>query len=155
MVNAPYYAVYNVGEYTFAPFKVIWAEQSGSFCAAVATSVKVPLLGKRPYVPDHKISFVDFEEEDEAYFLCGLLTSSLVKKFVESHNISIQVGDIFKHMNLPAFDAKKAVHKRLAELAKEAHTEHDVVARALIVGKIRGKADQILEALPKISSKVG
>jgi hypothetical protein len=113
MVNAPYYAIYNVGQYTFAPFKVIWAEQSDSFCAAVAASADVPLVGSRPYVPDHKIFFVDFQEEAPAYFLCALLNSSLVKEFVESHNISIQIGNIFKHMSLPAFDEKQADHRRL------------------------------------------
>ena len=148
MVNGPYYAVYNAGAYTFAPFKVVWAEQSGSFCAAVAGSVNVPLVGYRPYVPDHKIFFVDFQEEEGAYFLCGLLTSSLVKEFVESHNISIQVGDIFKHMNLPKFDGKQASHKRLAKLTKAAHGEHNAAARAVIVGKVGGEADAILEALP-------
>ena len=55
MTNAPFYAVYNVGSYTFAPYKVIWAEQSGTFEAAVAAAGEVPLLGQRPYVPDHKI----------------------------------------------------------------------------------------------------
>jgi hypothetical protein len=148
MVNAPYYAVYNVGTYTFAPFKVVWAEQSGSFSAAVAASAKVPLLANRPYVPDHKIFFVEFQQEEPAYFLCGLLTSSLVKEFVESHNISIQVGDIFKHMSLPKFDPRQASHKRLAKLTKAAHGEHNAVARAVIVGKVRVEADQILEALP-------
>ena len=154
MVNAPYYAVYNVGAYTFAPFKVIWAEQSGNFRAAVASSAQVPLVGKRPYVPDHKIFFVDFKEEEGAYFLCGLLTSSLVKEFVESHNISIQVGDIFKHMNLPAFDAKKTAHKKLSELAKAAHAENNSSARAILVKKVAENADQILEMLPKCEKKV-
>lgn len=144
MVNAPYYAVYNVGTYTFAPFKVVWAEQSGNFCAAVASNGNVPLVGQRPYIPDHKIFFVDFQEEEGAYFLCGLLTSSLVKEFVESHNISIQVGDIFKHMNLPEFDGGQTSHKRIAKLTKAAHGEHDAAARAVIVAKVGATADEIL-----------
>ena len=147
MVNAPFYAVYNVGAYTFAPFKVVWAEQSGNFCAAVAGKAKTPLLGDRAYIPDHKIFFVDFQEEQPAYFLCGLLTSSLVKEFVESHNISIQVGDIFKHMNLPPFDAKKIAHVRLAKLTKRAHREHDTAARAAIVAEVAVVADHILDEL--------
>ena len=57
-------------------------------------------------------------------------------------------------MNLPAFDVKKAAHKRLAELAKAAHAEHNAAARAVIVGKVREKADEILEALPRGSAKV-
>ena len=97
MPNAPFYAVYNVGSYTFAPCKVVWAEQSGVFKAAVALQRSTP-SGLRPYLPDHKVFFVAFQKVEPAYFLCGLLTSTIVKEFVESHNIAIQVGDIFKHM---------------------------------------------------------
>ena len=154
MPNAPYYAVYNVGSYTFAPFKVVWAEQSGSFSAAVATSVEVPLVGLRPYVPDHKIFFVEFQNEEPAYFLCGLLTSALVKEFVESHNISIQVGDIFKHMSLPEFDARSQDHRTLAKLVKKAHGEDADGIRASTVGKVRSLADQILLALSESSVSI-
>lgn len=144
MKNAPYYAVYNVGEYTFAPYKVIWAEQSSQFCAAVAAQAQVPLLGMRPYVPDHKIFFVDFQEELPAYYLCGLLNSSLVKEFVESHNISIQVGDIFKHMSLPPFNRQEETHRQLASLVRRAHSQSDSGKRAEIVLQVRSLADRIL-----------
>ena len=145
MTNAPFYAVYNVGSYTFAPYKVIWAEQSRTFEAAVAAAGEVPLLGQRPYVPDHKIFFVEFQEAEPAYFLCGLLVSSLVKEFVESHNISIQVGDIFKHMSVPSFDYTEHAHRRLAQLVERAHQEHDAPARAALVGKIRVEADKVIK----------
>ena len=146
MPKAPFYAVYNVGPYTFAPYKVIWAEQSGAFEAAVAAASEVPLLGQRPYVPDHKIFFVEFQEAVPAYFLCGLLASSLVKEFVESHNISIQVGDIFKHMSLPSFDRTQQAHRRLAQLVKRAHQQHDATARAALVDEVRFEAGRIIEA---------
>ena len=146
MSNAPFYAVYNVGSYTFAPYKVIWAEQSGTFEAAVATTKEVPLLGHRPYVPDHKIFFVEFQEAAPAYFLCGLLACPVVKEFVESHNISIQVGDIFKHMKLPSFDATQRPHKRLAQFVERAHQEHNAAARAALVNDLRFEAEQIINA---------
>lgn len=144
MPNAPYYAVYNVGSYSFAPFKVIWAEQSGTFAAAVASGASVPLAGKRPYVPDHKIFFVEFQKEQPAYFLCGLLNAAAVREFVESHNISIQVGDIFKHMNIPEFDSADADHKLLAALAKQAHGQHDDKLRGKTLAKISVLGDKIL-----------
>lgn len=146
MSNAPFYAVYNVGSYTFAPYKVIWAEQSGTFEAAVAATGEVPLLGHRPYVPDHKIFFVEFQEAAPAYFLCGLLACPLVKEFVESHNISIQVGDIFKHMKLPSFDATQRPHRRLAQFVERAHQEHKATARAALVNELRFEAEQIINA---------
>ncbi|WP_145653776.1 Eco57I restriction-modification methylase domain-containing protein [Bacillus paralicheniformis] len=120
--DKPYYGVYNVGEYTFAPFKVVWAEQSSKFVSAVVTEKDVPLVGSRPYIPDHKVFFVDFEVAEPAFYLCGLLNSKLVREFVESHSIAIQVGNIFKHMNLPFFDPDNKQHVALAKFVQEAHS---------------------------------
>lgn len=145
MKNAPYYAIYNVGPYSFSPYKVVWAEQSGSFCAAVAASAPVPLVGDRPYVPDHKIFFVEFQEEGPAYFLCGLLNTETVKEFVESHNISIQVGDIFKHMSLPEFDKENKSHLKISSLCKTAHSQTSDKERTKTIEKMREVGEMILK----------
>lgn len=142
--GAPHYAIYNVGEFTFKPWKVIWAEMSGQFSAAVAGSADVPLIGKRPYVPDHKIFFVAFDNRVEAYYLCGILNSRTVAEFVESHNVAIQVGDIFKHMRLPVFDRNSKVHTDLAKLVEKAHREPDSDKRTAIVNQVRIDADKIM-----------
>ena len=142
--NAPDYAVYNVGNFTFSPWKVIWAEMAGRFEAAVAGSAWVPFQGSRPYVPDHKLFFVAFDNKVTAHYLCGILNSSAVVEFVDSHNVAIQVGDIFKHMRVPKFDSASPAHLRLAELVELAHGEHDAERRAPIVTLAREVADSIL-----------
>lgn len=144
MQGAPYYAVYNVGEYTFKPWKVIWPEMSNRFYAAVAGSAPVPGVGPRPYVPDHKIYFVSFDTKEPAYYLCGLLNSSLVREWVESHTISIQVGDIFKHLRLPSFDPGDSRHLELATRVEAAHALHDADQRRNLVAEITALADQIV-----------
>lgn len=144
MKHAPFYAIYNVGLYTFAPWKVIWAEQK-DFCAAVVSSASVPHQGRRCFVPDHKIFFVDFAEPAPAYFLCGLLNSDLVIEFVKSHTISIQTGDIFKHMTLPPFDKANRRHLRLATLAEKCHGEKLLARRTVLLQKISSLAELILE----------
>lgn len=143
MKNAPYYAIYNIGDYTFSPWKVIWAEQK-EFCAAVASSFVTPLIGPRPFIPDHKVFFVDFSKPDPAYFLCGLLNSDAVIEFVKSHNISIQIGDIFKHMNLPEYNPKDKNHKKLVALTKKSHAEHSIEKRARIISDISKVAENII-----------
>jgi hypothetical protein len=45
MKGAPFYGVYNVGDYTFQPWKVVWPEMSTRFYAAVAGSSPVPIIG--------------------------------------------------------------------------------------------------------------
>ncbi len=142
MKNAPFFAIYNVGHYTFARWKVIWAEQK-DFCAAVVSSHEVPLIGNRPFVPDHKVFFVEFTKEKPAYYLCGLLNSEIVIEFVKSHNISIQIGDVFKHMNLPDFDLANHDHISLANLAKRCHKENNIAKR-----------DVILKEISKLSHKI-
>lgn len=143
MINAPFYAIYNIGDYTFSPWKVIWAEQK-DFCAAVVSSDDVPLIGKRPCIPDHKVFFADFDKPNPAYYLCGLLNSNPVIEYVKSHNISIQIGDIFKHMNLPEYNPKDENHKTLINLAKRSHLESNAIKRAVILDEISNVAEQII-----------
>jgi alpha-D-ribose 1-methylphosphonate 5-triphosphate synthase subunit PhnI len=79
-----------------------------------------------------------------------LLTSALVKEFVESHNISVQVGDIFKHMSLPQFDSKLSDHKAMAKLVKKAHSQAYSSARALTISKVQECAHQIINSSPVV-----
>lgn len=142
--GAPYYALYNVGEYTFAPYKVIWAEQK-DFCSAVVSSDEVPLIGPRVFIPDHKLFFVDFHEKAPAYFLCGLLNSEIVIEWVKSHNISIQIGDIFKHMNLPEYNSKMSSHKKLVRLTESCHEINDLAKRTKVLSQISALALAIID----------
>ncbi len=90
--------------------------------------------------------FVDFQDAAPAYYLCGLLNSTIVKEFVESHNISIQVGDIFKHMNLPPFNLSNPQHVKLSALCKQAHGENTLTKRKVIIDHLHILGDEILMA---------
>lgn len=149
MKNAPFYAVYNVGGYTFAPWKVVWAEQPGTkqFPVAVVEEDSVPLIGNRPIVPDHKIFFVDFYEPDPAFYLCGMLTSSIVQTLIQSHHIMIQVGNIFKHMNIPPFDIKNDMHVKLVQLTRQAHKTNNKKDKLTILSQIEKTANVIIKML--------
>jgi len=137
MKGAPFHAVYNVGVYTFKPWKVIWPEMSSSFYEAVAGSADVPLVGTRTYIPDHKVYFSAFDDEETAYYLCRLLNSKTVQEWIGAHNVSIQVADIFKHLDLPEFNKKDIQHILLAERVMSAHKEHDRDARRIILDEIK------------------
>lgn len=144
MKGAPFHAIYNVGEYTFKPWKVIWPEMSSSFYAAVAGSAAVPLVGTRPYIPDHKVYFSAFDDSDTAYYLCGLLNSKTVQEWINAHNVSIQVADVFKHLDLPEFNQSDTQHVLLAEKVMHAHHEHDNKARKIILEDVKTLAEDIL-----------
>lgn len=144
MKGAPYFGVYNVGEYTFMPWKVVWPEMSSRFYAAVVGDAEVPVAGMRPYVPDHKVYYSAFERKEEAFYLCGLLNTPMVAEWIESHTVNIQVGNIFKHTHLPEFEAGNKDHIRLAALTETAHATHEPAKRAEIIAQISALGEEIL-----------
>jgi hypothetical protein len=146
MKGAPFFSIYNVGNYTFSPYKVIWAEMTGDFAAAVVASGTVPGYGPRVYVPDHKLYFADFNEPEPAYFLCGLLHSAIIKEMIEAHNVATNMGDIFKHVSLPRFNVDNSEHNKLAQLVKLAHGLIDTAMRAQTVVKVREAAAKLIAA---------
>lgn len=121
-MGTPFYAIYNVGSYTFAPYKVVWAEMGGSIAAAIVSSEQLPYgLGRKPIVPDHKVYFVPADGEDAAHFLCAMLNSEPVKTFVDSFTVKIQVGTLFRHLKVPSYDSGKPHHQRLVSWSRQAH----------------------------------
>ena len=55
--------------------------------------------------------------------------------------LSIQMGDVFKHMNLPEYDASNAA---LAALVENYHGEHNAVKRALLVAHVEKNGEAVL-----------
>lgn len=144
MNNAPYQAIYNVGYYTFQPWKVVWPEMSKSFYAAVASSIDMPINGRRVFIPDHKVYFSSFESKEIAYYLCGLLNTETVREWLDSHNVSIQVANVFKHLSLPEFDILNTEHMELSELVEKVHNTHNKSERSKLLIEVFKLAENIL-----------
>ena len=142
----PFYTIYDVGDYTFAKYKVVWAEISGTLQAAVISEAEVPFGGGvKPIIPDHKVYFAAFDNENYAHYVCALLNSNPIRTFVDSFTIKLQVGTLFRHIKLPAYNQQNRIHAELARLSKEAH---QILARG---GNIKAQqmeinrlADQLL-----------
>jgi hypothetical protein len=78
---------------------------------AVAGSADVPVIEA---IMCQKVYFAAFDDKKAAHYLCGLLNTSMARKWVESHTVSIQMGDVFKHMRLPEYDKGNPTHSALA-----------------------------------------
>jgi hypothetical protein len=103
----------------------------------------VPLVGERVYIPDHKIYFADFASEELAHYVCSLLNSSLVREYVQSHTVQIQVSNIFKHLSLPSFDSNDGDHRRAAHLSREAHSAERNKTRTETLAEMNLVAERI------------
>ena len=142
--NAPYYSIYNVGSYSFAPYKVVWAEQSKTFKSVVIEDAEVPLCGRRPYIPDHKIYFSEFQDRDAAYFVCGVLNTPLVREYLDSHTIQIQVSNIFKHLSIPRFIPDNDEHVRFADVCRKAHLTTDPLMKDDLLANLAHLAEGLI-----------
>jgi len=113
----PFYSSYNVGSYTYSPYKVAWKEICPEIEAVVIEDQRSKI------VPDHKLVFVSFDEADPAYFLCGLLNCSPLSLFVRSYSLQSSIsGHIFEFANIPRFNPKDVAHREIAQLSRKCHT---------------------------------
>ena len=137
-----FYPLYNVGAYTFAPFKVVWREQMSSLTCAVVGQKE----GK-PIVPNHKLMLVPFNNEVEAHFLCACMNSSPANFVVKSYSIEVQISThVLRYVNVPQFDPSNPIHIQLADLSQQAHaaTARGDVER---VREVEAEIDRLAKSL--------
>jgi len=131
----PFYAVYDIGSYTFAPYKVVWKRIAGAItgkavsfeCAVVEPMhIKLPngeaVSGLKPVVPDDSTILLGFDKPDEAYYVCGVLNSSIARAIIASYTYELrQETHILEYVNVPRYDPKNPVHKQISQLSRRAH----------------------------------
>ena len=117
-----FHAILRVGDYTFSKYKVIWKYISSEFVCAVISTVNDEFLGRKMLLPNEKIMYVSFDDEVEAYYLCGILSSTYVTECVKSYmNPTSISAHVLNKLNIPDFDANNAEHIEIARLCKEGH----------------------------------
>ncbi len=113
----PFYSTFNVGDYTFAPFKVVWREQAAGLTVAVVE----PQAG-RVVMPDHKLMLVDCQDRHEAHYLCAALNSSPAQLIVLSYGVTIQMDThVLENVRVPKHDPANPTHLALSTLSQQAH----------------------------------
>lgn len=116
-----FWTMFNIGDYTFSTYKVVWREQAATLTSAVVGPVK-----RRPVIPDHKLMMVDLGSENEAHYLCALLNSAPARLVVAAYAVEIQISThILENIRIPGFSEKNLAHLRLGELSEAAHKAAD------------------------------
>jgi len=119
--NNPFYSMYNIGPYTFAPFKVAWKRTTKDFGAAVLSTFDDPILGVRQVVPNGKVMIVPFSTSEEGHFLCGQINSDTARSRINSSITSEAHQSIINVVPLQRFNPNKALHTRIVELSVKLH----------------------------------
>lgn len=121
-----FHAVLKVGEYTFAPYKVVWRYIASRFICAVLEPVEDPWLGTVLPLPNEKVMYISTHCREEAYYLCALLSSIPVTRCIQSYmNPTSISAHVLSKLRLPDFDPHNPVHLELAQLCKEGHLSRE------------------------------
>ena len=123
MENTEFYAMYAVGDYTFAKYRVIWKFMASKLNAAVISKVKTD-LGMKPVISTKTTAFFALDNKEEAHYLCAILNSELIDSFIKSFSSAgrgFGAPSVMNNLAIPDFDASNNIHKKLAELSKKAH----------------------------------
>ena len=124
----PFYSLYDIGDYTFYPYKVVWKYVAGKisgkaeFSTAVLQPITDKFVGMKAVIPNEKLMLIPLENEQEAYYVSGILNSSIVQLLVASYVIETAISThIAKMVKVPKFDQNNSLHQKISELSKEAH----------------------------------
>jgi hypothetical protein len=140
-----FYAMFGVGEYSVAPYRVTWARTTSRMAAVVLSRMKAP-YGMKPVIGCDHTTFIPLDDRAEAHYVCAVMNSTPVQEFLRSACPTAEVGppSAIGPLAIPKFRKPSRVHGRLAELSEEAHAR---VARGANIGEIDAEIDRLAEAL--------
>jgi hypothetical protein len=118
---AGFYTLLRIGDYTFKPFKVVWRYISKTFkcCVIGPASLDGRVV---PVLPQEKLMLIGFDEPLEAYYVCGMLSSTPIRSAIESRMVGTQISaSVIEHIGMPKFDVNDPRHVAIAEECRRGH----------------------------------
>jgi methylase of polypeptide subunit release factors len=122
--TGPFYSMFDVGEYTLAPWKVVWKYIAAEFTC----SVLAPPHGSdgKICIPDHRLIAVECQGPGEAFYVAGVLNSVSCRLFTRAYMIETQLSThVLENIKVPRFSASDKAHKRISELSLNAHKKRE------------------------------
>ena len=141
-----FYAMFGIGDYTFARHRVVWKRMTNRMAATVLPAWKTP-FGSKTMVATDTTSLITATTADEAHYLCSILNSATVDNFIRSFSSGgrgFGAPSVVKDLAIPLFDGKKRVHRQLAQLSREAH---EAVGRKRDITGIEAEINDAVEEL--------
>jgi methylase of polypeptide subunit release factors len=119
----PFYSLFGLGPYTWAPYKVVWCRLGFKPHFAVVSTVDDPELGEKTVVPGDHCMFVARDDEREAHYLCALLNAAPYQRCLRDLAGGGKAGlskSVVSSVALPAWEDTDR-QSRLADLSLRAH----------------------------------
>jgi len=138
--TAPFYSMFDIGDYTFTPYKVVWPNIASKIVSAVISTKE-----NKAILPQHIVTLVACESSKEAHYICALMNSKIVNFALQSYSMKggKSFGDphVLQNIRIPKFNPQNSLHLKLAELSERAHQAAEKDNQEEI-NKIEEKIDQ-------------
>jgi hypothetical protein len=112
--------MYDIGPYTFAPWKVVWKRTTRAFEAAVVADLPIHGHASGVVVPNDKVMLIGLDDADEAYYVCGVINSSLARARINASISSEAHAEILGLVTLPSY-VRDETQKKIAQLSSDCH----------------------------------
>jgi hypothetical protein len=113
----PFWSMFDVGDYTIKPWKVVWPRIARRLEAAIVSSVDGQLV-----LPQETFSYIGLGDQMEAHYVCGVLNSTpfrlAVSSFSQTGGKSFGTPGILDKVRIPQYDPGDPVHRKIAAEAK-------------------------------------
>lgn len=114
--TGPFYSMFNVGEYTFSPYKVCWRYIASEFMGSVLEPIgeKIPLMNE-------KLMIVGLDSLESAHYLCALLMSAPARLLVQCFMVETQIApQVITNIRIFKYDGSE-IHEELSAFSKKVH----------------------------------
>lgn len=138
-----FHAILRVGDYTFSKYKVVWKYIASEFISAVISTVSDKYLGEKLLMPNEKVMYISTESELEAYYICGILSSTQISACIKSYmNPTSISAHVLNKLKIESFDPANKLHNQIAFICKEGHNHNNIDK---YIALIDGLVEQIYE----------
>jgi hypothetical protein len=152
--RAPFYTMSAVGDYTFAPYKVVWQSFGVSrMIVAVCTESE----GKPVMTNQAMHIFIPLPSRLEADYICASMNSVVFEFAVISHTQkggkSFAQSNILRTIRIPKFDPAEKVHQELASLSHNAHHAVSIGDETGVLEKLEQRIDELAAQIWRLTAE--
>jgi len=143
-----FYAMFGIGKYTVARYKVVWKRMASDLVAAVISQDKTP-FGWKTIIPTDTTAIFATGIEDEAHYLCAIINSTAVRDFIKSFSSAgrgFGTPSVMENVGIPKFDLKNKLHQKLADISRKCH-QLKAGSKDNEVSKLEKENDELVKKL--------
>jgi len=118
--TGPFYSMFNIGDYTFAPWKVVWPNMGDRLDAAVVSEHEGKVV-----IPQHIVTVLSLQSSEEAHYVAAVVNSLPFQfsahSYSQSGGKSFATPQILENVRIPRCTLDNPIHRQLSALSQRAH----------------------------------